>query len=145
MPEELKEIKIAAGGGVVYKNDDSEIWVLLIRRRGFWDIPKGKQDEGEDIANCALREVQEETGAKELQIVTDLGTTIHHYEMDGEMVEKTTWWYAMQNDDVEYTPEAEEQITEIVWLPLNDARQLVSFENLKTVLDRLKGYLGKNL
>ncbi|MGC4056991.1 MAG: NUDIX domain-containing protein [Chitinophagaceae bacterium] len=53
-----------SAGGVVI-NEKQEI--LMIYRRGKWDLPKGKLDEGESLEECALREVTEETGLKELQ------------------------------------------------------------------------------
>ena len=50
---------------------------LYIFRRGFWDLPKGKQEKGEDIRDTALREVQEETGLKHLTLGEELPTTYH--------------------------------------------------------------------
>jgi 8-oxo-dGTP pyrophosphatase MutT (NUDIX family) len=55
----MKKMIIKAGGGIVV-NEQNE--VLLIYRRGKWDLPKGKLDDGETIEECALREVKEETG-----------------------------------------------------------------------------------
>jgi 8-oxo-dGTP pyrophosphatase MutT (NUDIX family) len=48
--------RIIAAGGLVF-NDRNEL--LMIYRRGFWDLPKGKLDPGERIEACAIREVQE--------------------------------------------------------------------------------------
>src|SRR5215204_4522110 len=45
---------IKAAGGLVV-NDDRHL--LLIFRRGKWDLPKGKLDPGESLETCALREV----------------------------------------------------------------------------------------
>ena len=58
---------INAGGGLV-QNQAGEY--LLIHRNGLWDLPKGKQEEGEDIALTALREVEEECGISGLLIRT---------------------------------------------------------------------------
>src|SRR5215831_16424428 len=60
---------IKAAGGLVL-NDHEE--VLLIYRRNMWDLPKGKLDEGEKLRAAALREVQEETGLKNLEIVSSI-------------------------------------------------------------------------
>ena len=51
--------------------------MLLIFRRGVWDLPKGKRDAGETIEACALREVREEIGVGELRLARELGTTVH--------------------------------------------------------------------
>ena len=50
--------KITAGGGIV----ESEHGFLLIKRKGMWDLPKGKQDKGEEIEQTAIREIEEECG-----------------------------------------------------------------------------------
>ena len=65
---------IQAGGGLVL-NEQNEL--LFIFRRGSWDLPKGKVDLGETIEACALREVEEETGVKNLTLVDFLGITQH--------------------------------------------------------------------
>jgi len=49
---------LPAGGLVTNENNE----LLMIFRRGKWDLPKGKADEGETVEACALREVEEETG-----------------------------------------------------------------------------------
>src|SRR5215831_9033385 len=69
-----KFILIKAGGGLV-RNDKGE--VLFMFRRNKWDLPKGKLDHGETLEACALREVQEETGLKELSLEKPLLVTWH--------------------------------------------------------------------
>ena len=54
---EFREVN-AAGGLVSNRRGD----YLLISRNGLWDLPKGHQEQGEDIRVTAMREVQEETG-----------------------------------------------------------------------------------
>ena len=51
---------VEAAGGIVEKDGK----LLMIYRRKMWDIPKGKLDKGETIQECAVREVEEETGVK---------------------------------------------------------------------------------
>ena len=52
-----KLVLVQAAGGLVHTEDDQ---LLLIFRRGKWDLPKGKLDEGEKMDACAIREVAEE-------------------------------------------------------------------------------------
>ena len=59
---------IRAAGGVVRKNNIHGP-VLMMFRRGRWDLPKGKIDEGEGRRAAAIREVQEECGIQHLEIV----------------------------------------------------------------------------
>src|SRR5687768_10305781 len=80
---------IDAGGGVVV-NENGD--VLMIYRRGKWDLPKGKLDEGEDIAECALREVSEETGLQKLELKEKICDTYHIYSQYGQNLLKHTAW-----------------------------------------------------
>jgi 8-oxo-dGTP pyrophosphatase MutT (NUDIX family) len=110
----LKSI-IAAGGIVVNPNNE----ILWIFRRGFWDLPKGKLDQGETIENCALREVMEETGIKALHVKELIKATKHQYHdlYLNEPVEKTTYWYKMTTDLMqEGLPQIEEDIEAIIWV-----------------------------
>jgi 8-oxo-dGTP pyrophosphatase MutT (NUDIX family) len=108
---------ILAGGGLV-SNDQQEY--LLIHRRGKWDLPKGKLDEGETIEQCAVREVQEETGLQAVQIVNPLLITYHTYHEGTKFVLKESHWYDMIAPGKQATtPQTEEDIQQIVWVPVN--------------------------
>ncbi len=105
---------IEAAGGVVKNQDDK---VLVMKRRGRWDLPKGKVDEGESFEQTALREVKEECGIKDLTNGKKITETYHTYKIGDEKVLKRTTWFEMQyHGDDAATPEAEEDITEIKWL-----------------------------
>ena len=109
---EFKEV-CAAGGLVSNRRGD----YLLIRRDGLWDLPKGHQEEGEDIKVTALREVQEETGVDKLQLRDLICITDHCYKRNGIWHLKHTWWYDMlYTDPVDLTPQREEDITTAAWV-----------------------------
>ena len=106
--------KIIAAGGIVI-NDKEE--VLLIFRKGNWDLPKGKLDKGETIEDCAVREVEEETGLTSVQLGEFIGTTLHVYEEKGKTIHKTSYWYFMQvSGKQKLVPQIEESITDIKWI-----------------------------
>lgn len=136
--------RIDAGGGVVFRMDRGVCSILLIFRREVWDLPKGKLEPDESLESCALREVEEETGAHPLQIVASLQTTRHTYVEREEPIDKVTHWYAMEHtgDLHDLAPQAEEQIESVAWVPLDEALKRVGYTNLKTVLTRFqkKGY-----
>ncbi len=126
---------IDAGGGVV-ENEAGD--VLMIHRRGRWDLPKGKRDEGEAIDACALREVSEETGLQQLSLRHKICDTYHIYAQRGQRLLKTTAWYAMKGTSSEkLTPQAEESINEARWVAPADMGPIIfkSYEAIREVLD----------
>lgn len=106
---------VTAAGGAVF---NQEGLVLLIYRRGSWDLPKGKMDPGETPEQTAVREVQEETGLQQLSLGEHLLDTWHTYEHKGNRVLKTTHWYKMQTTDSQLIPQTEEDIEQAIWADL---------------------------
>ena len=129
---------IAAGGLVL--NEKKQI--LMIFRRGKWDLPKGKLDEGESIEGCAIREVMEETGLTKL----DLGPLLiitHHTYFDPwikEEVIKETHWYQMNTlADQTLTPQTEEDIERIEWVSQSNLSDKLtnSYDTIVEVVKKL--------
>ncbi len=130
--------EVTAAGGVLFREgkDDAGPEILLIFRRGVWDLPKGKREPGESIADCARREVSEEVGSRFPEIREQLSDTYHEYEENGEQIGKTTHWYAMtlQAHDPDLQPEVGEGIKKLEWVAADQARQRVGYDNLVTVI-----------
>lgn len=127
---------IQAAGGVVTYGHGLNQRILLMFRRGVWDLPKGKVDPGETWEEAAIREVVEETGIAPPVICESIGSTLHHYHLNGQAIDKTTHWYWMEaSSDVLGQPQTEEGITEVQWATLQEAHDLVGFDNLRLVLD----------
>lgn len=129
---------IHSGGGVVLNETGA---VLMIFRRGKWDLPKGKLDEGEDIEQCAVREVTEETGLQNVTLLDKICNTLHIYPMNNKLVLKYTAWYRMSgsvNDAL--LPQAEEKIEAAKWIKPSDIPALLhnSFETIGDVLKEAK-------
>ncbi len=106
------EFRIAAGGLVV----NSESKVLLIYKNKHWDLPKGhlKQNENPEIG--AVREVEEESGISQPQIVGSLMVTYHTYMYRGKHILKKNHWFLMKYEKNEtLVPQEEEGIQKVEW------------------------------
>jgi 8-oxo-dGTP pyrophosphatase MutT (NUDIX family) len=125
---------IDAGGGIVVNEKDE---VLMIYRRGKWDLPKGKRDKGEGIDECALREVSEETGLQNLTLADKICDTYHIYSQNKQNLLKRTAWYRMKASSTEeLVPQKEENILEARWIHPDDLGSFVykSYEAIREVL-----------
>lgn len=130
-------VMIDAGGGLV-KNENEEY--LFIHRRGKWDLPKGKLDTGETIEQCAVREVQEETGLQQVSVTGPIQNTYHVYEEKEKLILKKSYWYAMETSGSQaLTPQAEEDISEVVWLKKEDWNKVLdnTYPSVKDVLSSI--------
>lgn len=125
---------VIAGGGKVY-NEEGDI--LFIYRNSKWDLPKGKVEKNETIENTALREVEEETGVRGLEIIKPLDTTYHIFKRHGKYKIKITYWFAMKTKfDGILQPQQNEGITKVEWLsPLETKKALEnSYANIKLLI-----------
>lgn len=105
--------KIKAAGGIVQREDK----YLVIKRKGLWDIPKGRIDKGEETEVACVREIMEECGIKGHQITEPLTETYHTMKWNGKKAIKRTFWFMLTYDGPEETrPEKKEGITKAKWM-----------------------------
>ena len=124
-----------SAGGVIYRWCGSEPHVLLIRDRyHHWGFPKGHLEGAETAAAAALREVMEETGLTELRLGPRLHTIDWFFRFRGRLIHKYCHFFLIECPRGETCPQAEEGITECVWLPLEQAIASISYDNARDVL-----------
>ncbi len=125
---------VTAAGGFAARPGKREPELLLIFRRGVWDLPKGKCEKGETVEACALREVREEVGIDDLRILRDLGATVHGYARRGRYEVKTTHWYLMETSAERFKPQTEENIEAVKWMRWSEAKKKIGFETLRRLM-----------
>lgn len=137
----MEKVIMAAGG--VVENEHGAL--LLIFRKKHWDLPKGKLDEGESIEECAVREVEEETGLSNVLLGELIDTTLHQYEENGDLITKKTAWYKMKGSSADkLIPQTEEQIEDIKWIKPADLEPYMqnTYPNIILILNKVTGSHG---
>ena len=127
-------IFIKAAGGLVYNLDNQ---LLMIFRNGKWDLPKGKLELGENLRQCAIREVKEECGVNNLTITRKITDTYHTYEVKGKSILKCTSWYMMNSDfNGNLVAQIKEGIKKVEWVNQEDIAVKLedSYGNIKELL-----------
>jgi 8-oxo-dGTP pyrophosphatase MutT (NUDIX family) len=135
-------LSVPAAGGVVKSNEG----YLFIFRRGKWDLPKGKTEDGETPAAAALREVSEETGLQDIKLIKPLPSTWHIYPLKGEQTDlnfalKETCWFLMEVRSGQLlTPETAEEIELLSWFKPPQLTEVLNntFSSLRELIESLR-------
>ena len=130
-------------GAVVYRKNNGEIEYLLLESQNkghFWGFPKGHVEGNETLEETAIREIREET-----QLVLPIDTSFHVYtEYDlpnGNRKQRTLYTADLtQNEDIHLQAE---EIKNCGWFNYKDARERLTYDNLKELLDQVNDHLTK--
>ena len=129
----------AAGGLIENKKKD----ILMIFRRGRWDFPKGKLDKGETLEACAIREVEEETGLRNIKLLGPLTITYHTYHEGTKFILKESHWFRMQvTTEQKLVPQTNEDIQQIQWVNLKDLEKYLK-NSYPMISDIIETYFKK--
>ena len=134
-------IVIEAAGGLITNKEGQ---YLFIYRHEKWDLPKGKLDKGEKTDAAAIRECQEECGIHQIELKEFLTNTYHVYFYKKGWALKKTYWYLMESEEKNLTPQLEESITEVAWKRKDEIPAMLTntYQNIMDVLEKA-GLLNK--
>ena len=122
----------AAGGVVIIDNK-----FVAIERHGIPDLPKGHIERGESPEQAALREVEEETGIKDLEIIEELPATWHCYLLNNQWtIKKTSWFLMRTKSGMKNIPQTEEGISKVYLVDKDGVKDFEekTFASLKTLV-----------
>jgi len=131
-----------SAGGVVFRLAQSEsgasepVFLLIRDSYSNWGFPKGHLERGEMPEAAALREVSEETGLGGLTLRGPIETIDWYFRFRGRRVHKICYFYLMETEQAETSPQREEGITACRWSPFAEAQDVISYANAREVLRR---------
>jgi 8-oxo-dGTP pyrophosphatase MutT (NUDIX family) len=129
-------------GGVIFRRDakTQKLEILLIQdAKDRWTIPKGHVEEGEEPKQTAEREINEETGLKEMKVFNWLGKVSFRYRRGQTLVLMTMHIYLVQalGDTNELNPE--DWLNDIKWFPAPVAIDKIAYDDIgKLILVGMK-------
>jgi 8-oxo-dGTP diphosphatase len=134
IPNDAPVDLIRAAGGIVARfvaGGRVELACIYREARGDWTFPKGKLDAGETFEQAALREVWEETGMT-CRVDRFVGTTNYTHRKGRP---KIVAYYMMSMIEGEFSPN--DEVDELVWLPLEHVRSHLTWERDQELFDLL--------
>lgn len=135
---EIKEIvREPTAGGIVFRMtpDNRDIEILLIQdSKNRWTIPKGHIEPGENAKQTAVREIGEEAGLKDVDVLTWLGKIHFKYRRLDKLVLMTTQVYLVQSTNKKEHPTKEKWMNGIKWFSFSDALDAIEYADIEKLM-----------
>jgi 8-oxo-dGTP pyrophosphatase MutT (NUDIX family) len=137
MSKRRAELEVSAGG-IVFRRVPGEAPRYLLIRDSYnnWGFPKGHLEGDESPAEAALRETAEETGLAKLVLQGPIRVIDWHFRFRGRHIHKYCHFFLFESPEGEACPQLDEGITACQWRPLDEALQVLSYDNARGVLKR---------
>lgn len=133
-----KDVVVRAAGGVLWRRQaDGALEIALVHRPAYddWSLPKGKLDDIESDEQAAIREIEEETGYA-CRLGEELGT-VRYTDSKGR-AKRVRYWAASPIDpESSGSFDANDEVDEVLWLEVGEARRRLSYDRDRDLLDRL--------
>jgi 8-oxo-dGTP pyrophosphatase MutT (NUDIX family) len=127
-----------SAGFIVFRVSAGRREYLVMRDRSYWSFPKGHLEEGEDELAAAHREVREEVGLTDLEVIAGFRRELR-YPLRGSGVEKLSVYFpARCAGDAEFAPA---EASEVRWLPPEEALPLLGFPDAQQMLRDVDAFL----
>lgn len=132
----IKEIvREPTSGGLIFRRHNGKIQILLIQdAKKRWTIPKGHIEEGETAKQTAEREIGEEAGLFDLDILGWLGKINFRYRRMNKLVLMTTQVYLVHAKSGTDQIKKEEWMSDIRWLDFAEALDKIEYEDISKLM-----------
>jgi 8-oxo-dGTP pyrophosphatase MutT (NUDIX family) len=137
-----------SAGAIVFRKEGNRIFYLLLQYpssakapRNYWDFPKGHVEKGEKEIETVKREVKEETGLEDIEIVDGFKKLIKYFfKFKGENIFKIVTYFLAEtkNKNVKISFEH----IGYKWLPCEEALEQLTFKNAKEILKKANDFLN---
>jgi 8-oxo-dGTP pyrophosphatase MutT (NUDIX family) len=122
-------------GGIVFRRGAKGVEILLIKdAKDRWTIPKGHVEPGEETGATAEREIREETGLQDMEVLTYLGKVNFRYRRSHSLILMTMhiWLVEGKGDTSKLNPE--DWLNDIKWLPATEAVDRIAYDDISKLM-----------
>jgi 8-oxo-dGTP pyrophosphatase MutT (NUDIX family) len=126
-----------SAGFIVFREVAGRREYLVMRDRNYWSFPKGHLEEGEDELAAARREVLEEVGLSDVEVIPGFRRELR-YPLPGGVEKLSVYFPARAR--VEPDPSGAE-VTETRWAALGEALPLLGFDETRQMLREADEFL----
>lgn len=132
-----------SAGAVIFRKEKGKIYYLLLHYEArHWDLPKGHIEKGEKPEEAAKREVEEETGIKDIEFTSGFKETIKYfYKRDGRNFFKIVVFFLAETKVKKIKISYEH--SGFKWLPYEEAIKQLTFKNAKEILRKANDFILK--
>lgn len=125
-------VREPTAGGIVFRRDkNGAIEILLIQdAKDRWTIPKGHIEEGENAQQTARREIGEEAGLHQVDMLGWLGKIHFRYRRIDKLVLMTTQIYLVRAKGDTDAIQKEDWMNDIKWFKFHDALDAIEYEDI---------------
>ncbi len=139
-------ISYTASGGVVTDAEGTHVLLLIRPERDEVRLPKGHVEPGEALADTALREVAEEAGYDDLEIVADLGEQLVAFPLNDQVVQRIEHYFLLRARTPHQTerPQPDDQQFFTIWVLWDEALSHLTFEAEHVWIQRARRIMEQN-
>ena len=135
-------VRETTSGGIVFRRNakNQQLEILLMQdAKNRWTIPKGHVEPGEETGATAEREIREETGLQDMDVISWLGKVDFRYRRGHTLVLMTMHIWLVQALGETDKLDPEDWLNDIKWLPANEAIDKIAYEDIgKLILIGMK-------
>ena len=129
-----------SAGAIVFIKEKEPIYLLLHYEEGHWDFPKGHIEEKETDTETVKREVGEETGIKDIEIIPNFKEKIQYFfKFKKELISKEVVFYLAKTNTKQVKLSFEH--IGFKWLTYDKAIEQLTYKNAKEILKKANDFL----